>query len=299
MSLTGEEKENHLRNWIRKADRVVVAFSGGLDSAVLWRVAAEELGERALAVLLAGPSLPSRDLRDAYRIAEIIGGRFRVLEAKEFEDNRYLANDSDRCYWCRASLVETLKPLAEAEGAHLIYGGVTDDLADDRPGMRALAEGGAEAPLLLAGFSKAEVRFLAQKLGIPVWDKPASACLSSRIPTGTSIDPSRLSMVDQAEEGLRGLGLKQVRVRDHSSFARVELGPEGWEILKDDQRRGEILQIIKAAGFQRVAIDLEGYRPAGLKTLPPVGGTEPLPDQVKGEHGQKKEQTGEGGQPPG
>lgn len=280
------DKESRLRDWLREAGRVVVAFSGGLDSAVLWRVAAEELGQGAVAVLLAGPSLPSRDLEDARLLAEKIGGRFLILEAKEFEDSRYIANGPDRCYWCRSALARALQPIAAAEGARLVYGGVTDDLSEDRPGMRALEEGGFSAPLLLAGFSKAEVRLLAQRLDLPVWDKPASACLSSRIPTGTPIDPGRLAMVDRAEEGLTRLGFKQVRVRDHDALARLELGPLDWGFLAEESRRRQVVAAVKGAGFQRVTVDLEGYRPVGLKPLP--GPAEPLADEIEGKHGQEE-----------
>lgn len=258
-------KEEALRALLRGFGRVIVAFSGGIDSSVLLRVAVDELGTGARALLAVGPSLPQRDLEDARRIAAQVGVTLETVETKELEDERYLRNAADRCYWCRSALVDALKPLAAAAGATLVYGPVADDLDEDRPGMQAAAEGGFRAPLLEAGLSKDEVRELARRFDLPTWDKPSSACLASRIPTGTPIDVERLARVDRAETALRALGLRVVRVRDHGELARLETGPDEIAGLLDPERRARVSAAVRAAGFRKVALDLDGYRPAGLK----------------------------------
>ena len=283
---TCADKEQHLRELLRASGRVVVAFSGGIDSAVLLAVAHQELGDGALGVLVAGPSLPSHDLEDARRLADLVGARFEVVAAREQEDERYLANGPDRCYWCRAALVETLRPIAEREKAAMVYGAVVDDLGDDRPGMRAAEEGGIRAPLLEAGLTKRDVREIARRLGLPVWDKPASACLSSRIPTGVRITPERLARVDRAEAALRSLGFGLVRVRDHDDLARIECDEEGLARLADPSVRAAAARAVREAGFVRVAVDLEGYRPAGLAVRRlPVASSAPAPGDTGPQRG--------------
>ncbi len=263
-----EEKERDLRALVGGFDRVLVAFSGGVDSSLLLKVAVDELGPRARAVMAEGPSLPERDRADARRVAAQLGVELTVVETNEFEDDRYLRNASDRCYWCRSALVDALAPLAEREGAALLYGPVADDLDEERPGMEAAARGGFRAPLLESGFTKDDVRQLARALGLPIWDKPSSACLASRVPTGTPIDAGRLARIDRAETGLRALGFRVVRVRDHGDLARLELGPDEIGKIADAGLRARVVGDVLSAGFRRVAVDLEGYRPAGLKTLP-------------------------------
>jgi uncharacterized protein len=264
------EREATVRASIRALSRAVVAFSGGIDSALLLRLATEELGDRALGVLAVGPSLPGRDRRDAVALAERIGARLELVEAREFEDPRYLRNEVDRCFWCRSSLVEVVRPIAEREGAAMLYGPVLDDLDEDRPGMQAAAAGGFRAPLLEAGITKADARLLAQRLGLPIWDKPASACLSSRVPTGTPIDAGALARIDRAEEAVVALGFRVVRVRDHGGVARLEVGADEIGRLLDGDLRGKVLAAVRGTGFRKVAVDLEGYRPAGLKARLPA-----------------------------
>ena len=264
------EREATLRAAIRALPRAVVAFSGGIDSALLLKVATEELGERALGVLAVGPSLPGRDRRDAVALAGRIGARLELVEAREFDDPRYVRNEGDRCYWCRSALVDVLRPIAEREGAAMLYGPVVDDLDEDRPGMQAAAAGGFRAPLLEAGITKADARVLAQRLGLPIWDKPASACLSSRVPTGTPIDPGALARIDRAEEAVVALGFRVVRVRDHGGIARLEVGSDEIARLLDGELRGKVLAAVREVGFRKVAVDLEGYRPAGLRMSLPA-----------------------------
>ena len=264
------EREATLRASIRALPRAVVAFSGGIDSALLLKVATEELGERALGVLAVGPSLPGRDRRDAVALAGRIGARLELVEAREFDDPRYVRNEGDRCYWCRSALVDVLRPIAEREGAAMLYGPVVDDLDEDRPGMQAAAAGGFRAPLLEAGITKADARVLAQRLGLPIWDKPASACLSSRVPTGTPIDPGALARIDRAEEAVVALGFRVVRVRDHGGIARLEVGSDEIARLLDGDLRGKVLAAVREVGFRKVAVDLEGYRPAGLRMSLPA-----------------------------
>ena len=268
--LTLPEREAAVRASIRALSRAVVAFSGGIDSALLLRIATEELGDRALGVLAVGPSLPGRDRRDAVALAARIGARLELVEAREFDDPRYLRNESDRCYWCRSALVEVVRPIARREEAAMLYGPVLDDLDEDRPGMQAAQTGGFRAPLLEAGITKADARALAQRLGLPIWDKPASACLSSRVPTGTPIEPEALERIDRAEEAVAALGFRIVRVRDHGGIARLEVGADEISRLLDPDLRRQVLVAVRDSGFRKVAVDLEGYRPAGLKTRLPA-----------------------------
>jgi pyridinium-3,5-biscarboxylic acid mononucleotide sulfurtransferase len=264
------EKERDLRQALDGFGRVLVAFSGGVDSSVLLRVAVDQLGAAAHAALAAGPSLPRRDRADAEALAAAIGVPLRIVETNEFENERYVRNDTERCYWCRSALVDVLRPLAHELEAVLVYGPVADDLDEDRPGMRAAAEGGFRAPLLEAGMTKDDVRTIARRLGLPIWDKPASACLASRVPTGERITVERLARIDEAETALRGLGFVVVRVRDHGDVARLEVGVDEMSRFVEPGTREQVVRALRGAGFGRVALDLEGYRPAGLKARLPA-----------------------------
>lgn len=272
------QRRDRLFGLLRGMQRVIVAYSGGVDSAVLAWAAHQALGEAAVAAVAVSPSLPARELREAEDLAKVIGIRLEQITTREFEDERYLRNDGDRCYWCRHALVEALEPLARSRNAALVYGAIPDDLGDHRPGMQAAREGGVRAPLIEAGLGKDDVRALAREAGLAVWDKPASACLSSRIPVGRRVTVDALTRVDRAEEALSRLGFRVVRVRDHGEIARIELDPGDIPRLVDDAMRREVVESVRAAGYQRVTLDLAGYRPSGLAPLPSAADPAESPD---------------------
>ena len=244
---------------------VVVALSGGVDSALLLALAVAALGrERVLAATGESPSLAGGELDAARAIAESLGARHEVLRTRELQRAGYRANLGDRCFHCRTELFERLGRLALERGLpRVAYGAIADDLADDRPGMRAAERFGVLAPLLEAGLTKPEVRALAAATGLSVRDKPASACLASRIPVGIPVTVDRLASVDRAEAALRRLGFRQLRVRHHGEFARLELDPAGLRRISDPGLRSAAVAAVRAAGFRSVTIDPDGYRPGG------------------------------------
>jgi uncharacterized protein len=255
-----DDKESQLRARLRGLNRVVVAFSGGVDSALLYYVAHRELGVGCLGVIADSPSLPRRELSAAIALAEVWGASLQVIPADEHLDPRYLVNDQQRCYYCRSALVTALTPIATRHQASIAYGAIADDLLDDRPGMRAAEQAGFVAPLLEAGFSKSDVRGLAQRLGLTVADKPASACLASRVPRGTPITLDRLLAIERGEELLRSLGFRQVRVRDRNGVARVEVGVDELVRAKSTSLWNLIAHELPALGFRSVELAEEGYQ---------------------------------------
>ncbi|HEX5045358.1 MAG TPA: ATP-dependent sacrificial sulfur transferase LarE [Candidatus Polarisedimenticolaceae bacterium] len=247
---------------LRAVPRVLVALSGGVDSAVLLALAVEALGAgRVLAVTGQSPAVPDAEVQDARRVAALLGVPHEVVVTREMDRPGYVANAGDRCFHCRSELFDVLAELADMRGFPcMAYGAIADDLGEDRPGMRAAADRGVLAPLLEADLGKAEVRLLAAEAGLEVRDKPAAACLASRIPTGTAVSPERLRAVGEAEAGLRRLGLRQVRVRHHGEIARVETDEHGFALLRDPDLRAAACAAVRVAGFRFVALDLEGYR---------------------------------------
>jgi len=245
---------------------VLVALSGGVDSAVLLSLAAEALGpERVLAVTGASPSVSADEMDDARQVAGQIGVRHEVVPTFELDDDSYRANRGDRCYHCRDELFHVLERLAAERGFDAVaYGAIADDTGDHRPGMRAAEDRQVLAPLLDAGIDKEDVRALARAAGLVVREKPAAACLASRIPVGTEVTAERLSQVGRAEAGLRELGFRQLRVRHHDEVARLELDAEGMKMLEDPELRVEAVRRVREAGFRFVALDLEGYRTGSL-----------------------------------
>jgi len=244
-------------------DRVVVAFSGGADSAFLAKVALDTLGvDRALAVTAISPSLAPSEEADCRALAQEWGLRWLGVETKEMEDPRYIANGPDRCARCKTALMEALGPIATSESATVVLGVNLDDLSDHRPGQVAASERGARFPLVAAGFDKASIREWSRRLGLRTWDKPAAACLSSRIAYGTPVTLGSLRSVAAAEEALRVLGFGQLRVRHHGPLARIEVEVDELAGILD--RRSEIVAAVRGAGYVYVTVDLAGFRSGSM-----------------------------------
>lgn len=247
------EKVARLDAHLAELERVAVAYSGGVDSTVLLHAAQRVLGARAAGVIADSPSLPRRELSEALAGARAIGARLEVIATREMEDERYRANAGDRCYFCKSALFAAMEPWARAHGFRaLAFGEIVDDWSDVRPGARAAAEFGVVAPLSRAGFTKDDVRRYAREHGLAVSDKPASACLASRLPVGTRVTSERLARVERAEDAVRALGLRVVRVRDHGTLARLEVGRDELEHAR--ARAPELASTLVACGFDALEI---------------------------------------------
>jgi len=258
-------KLDDLHSLIAGFDGVVVAFSGGIDSALVAAISARALGDRALAVTAVSPSLAPGELDDARRVASEVGIRHRAVETHEAEKEEYLANGTDRCYHCKTELYSVLQGIARAESLPVIASGTNvDDLGDYRPGLQAAWEARVHHPLVEAGFSKADVREAATLLDISVADKPSSACLSSRIAFGVRISVDELTRVGRAERVLKDLGLRQVRVRVHGDIARVEVEASEVPRLMEPIAREAVTRQLKSLGFTFVTLDLEGFRSGSM-----------------------------------
>lgn len=253
---------SRLQTILTDMDRALIAYSGGVDSTFLLRVAVDTLGDRACALTAISPSYPTHELAEARALAEGMGARMIEVDTHELERPGYRANAGDRCYHCKTELFEVAAAAAQRlDLGVLCYGAIPDDLGDHRPGMIAADERAVRAPLIEAGLTKADIRDLSRELGLPTWNKPASACLSSRFPYGTAIDADKLARVERCEIGLHALGLRQFRARFHDDLVRVEIAPaELPRVFADPALRAAIVAAGKAAGFKFVAIDLEGYR---------------------------------------
>ncbi len=252
-----------LRRRLRELDRVVVAFSGGADSAFLAWMAHDTLGpDGAAAVTAVSASLADEEAADCADLAAEWGLRWRTVETDELARPEYVANDTNRCRHCKSELMDALSPLAAAEAATIVLGTNLDDLDDHRPGQAAAAEQGAAFPLVDAGFTKAAVREASRQLGLRTWDKPAAACLASRVPYGTPVTLGTLDRVGRAEAALHRLGFRQVRVRHYGDLARLEV--EMADLARAVELRSEVVAAVQSAGYTRVALDLEGFRSGNL-----------------------------------
>jgi uncharacterized protein len=256
------DKLARLHRLLGSMDSALVAFSGGADSAFLAFMAHQALGGQALAVTADSPSLARSELRDAVAFAARFGLRHRVVPTSELQDEAYLRNSGDRCYFCKSALMHALEAISsQAAGATEILVGVnTDDLGDYRPGQQAVRERGGRWPLVEVGLSKAEIRWLSRELGLPTWDKPAAACLSSRIAYGVPVTPAALRRIETSEAALKEMGLSgRVRVRDQGNdLARIEVDPDRFGLVME--RRREVTAALRDAGFVFVTLDLEGYQ---------------------------------------
>jgi len=251
---------------------VAIGYSGGVDSTLLVRVAGDVLGSHALAVIGRSATYPTREFEEAVALAQHIGVRHEVIATEETDLLKFRENPPDRCYFCKTELFEKLADIAAREQIRWIADGtIADDVGDFRPGMRAKNEQNVRSPLLEAGLTKAEVRELSKDLGLPTWDKPSFACLSSRFPYGTPITEENLSRIDQAETFLRDLHFRFVRVRFHDQrTARIEVGPQELPRFADDHLREGIVAHLKQLGFTYVTLDLQGYRTGSMNEVLPV-----------------------------
>ena len=285
--IVSDSKLDRLRELLRSYGSCLVAYSGGVDSVFLARVARDVLGDKSLAVIADSPSLPRRELAEALDIAAQFDIPVRVVKTAEFENPDYLANPANRCYFCKHELFEELAPLARAEGfAVIAYGENASDVGDFRPGAQAAAEFAVRAPLKEAGLTKADIRAFSAQLGLPTADKPQMACLSSRLPYGEAVTPAKLAMVEAAENILRDLGFHDVRVRHHelnsklgaqnsesvpAALARIEVGPSELSKFIADDNAVRVALALKAIGYAHVTLDLHGYRRGSANEALPLG----------------------------
>lgn len=263
-----EDKFDELKEILKSMGSALVAFSGGVDSSFLLKAAADVLKEKVLAVTAKSPAFPEREIKKAIEIAGILNVRHLIIESSELKNPAYLRNNSNRCYFCKTELFEDLKKIALSEGINFILDGQNyDDIGDYRPGMKAAAEIGVRSPLKESYMTKNDIRKLSEKLGLPNWDRPSFACLSSRIPYGISISKELLEKIDFLENLLLDLGFTQVRVRNHDKIARIEILEEEMQKFNNKDIRMQIISEFKKLGYLYVTLDLEGYKTGSMNKV--------------------------------
>ena len=260
-----EQKLSALNERLKSYEQVIIAFSGGVDSTFLAEAARRVLGENVLAVTAISDSYPKREMQAAQDIAKALGVRFEMVFTEELEIEGYASNPTDRCYFCKTELFNKLNPISEKyQIGTIVYGAIPDDVGDHRPGMDAAKQMGIQAPLIDANLWKADIREISKRWGLPTWDKPAFACLSSRFPYGTRITRDLLRKVDDAEQFLYDLGIQQFRVRHHEDLARIEVDPQEIGRIAEKPIREQISAEFKKLGYKYVTLDLQGYRSGSL-----------------------------------
>lgn len=262
-----EKKYEHLQKILKELEKVVVAFSGGVDSTFLLKVAIDTLGqENVLAVTADSETYPSSELEEAKKLANLLGAQHVVIETSELAIPGYKENDRNRCYFCKQSLFDHLTSLAEERGFnHIVYGVIADDANEYRPGMQAAKEMGVRGPLQEAELFKEEIRELSKRMGLPTWNKPSFACLSSRIAYGEMITARKLTKIEKSEAFIKSLGIRQVRVRTHQDIARIEVEPDDMEVVL--QHHKEIAKALSKFGYKYITLDLIGYQSGSMNKV--------------------------------
>jgi uncharacterized protein len=267
-----ENKYNRLKTLLGELGKIVIGFSGGVDSTLLLKVAVDTLGSNAIAVIGKSETYPAQEYKEALELIGLIGAKFLEVQTEETDNIKFRENPVDRCYYCKSELFSKLHKIAEAQNITWIAdGSIVDDLKDFRPGSRATAEQNVRSPLLESGFTKEDVRELSKHLGLPTWDKPSFACLSSRFPYGFGITKEALSKIDQAETFLRSVGFRAFRVRHHDEkTARIEVLPTEIPRILDPDIRNSIIEKLKTLGFIYITLDLQGYRTGSMNEVLPA-----------------------------
>lgn len=266
--MTLEDKYKKLEGLLREMGEIVIAYSGGVDSTFLLRVAVDVLGDKALGILATSATYPTREFKEAVSLAEKMRAQLRIIETKETDNIKFSENPPDRCYFCKSELFTKVQEIAQEEGIKFVADGSNlDDVGDFRPGMRALKEQQVRSPLREAQFTKNDIREMSRRLGLPTWNKPSLACLSSRFPYGSSIDLKKLTMVDRAENFLQDNGFSVVRVRHYEDTARIELSDQEIARFLEPEIRNHVVKEFKDIGYKYVTLDLQGYRTGSMNEV--------------------------------